>query len=238
MISRGARAGGLAEISAVVFDLFITLTDFEAERRRPAMLMQLGEALGVDASAFAKLMRDSFTERATGRLGDLPSTLRALCRRIGIDPSEDQVDAAVELRLKHELEVLSPRQGVPEVLGAVRARGRRVGVITDCSSELPDLWPSLPYSILVDAVVFSCQVGHRKPHPFLYEEVTRLLGVEPRHCLYVGDGGSSELTGAVAAGMRAVLLTTPFSHEFRYDAEVDWNGEVIGDLGEVVRILG
>jgi len=32
------------------------------------------------------------------------------------------------------------------------------------------------------------------------------LAVTPAECLYVGDGGSGELTGAAAVGMRPVLL--------------------------------
>src|ERR1700733_10041772 len=48
--------------SAVIFDLFITLTDFDAERRRPTMTMQLADALGVDGETFAILMRESLPE--------------------------------------------------------------------------------------------------------------------------------------------------------------------------------
>jgi FMN phosphatase YigB (HAD superfamily) len=53
----------------------------------------------------------------------------------------------------------------------------------------------------------------------------------------VGDGSSSELSGAVASGMTAVLLETPFSDEFRYDAEAGWRGAVITDLDEVLQLL-
>jgi putative hydrolase of the HAD superfamily len=224
-------------ISAVVFDLYITLTDFDAERRRPRMLAELGETLGVNGPAFAFAMRSTFADRATGSLGDLRSTFATLCRRLGGDPSPARLDEAVELRLSQERELLSPRPDVLGVLAAVRAAGRRVGVITDCTTELPDLWPGLPYASLVDAVVFSCQVGHRKPHRSLYAEAARLLAVPPERCLYVGDGGSHELTGAEAAGMTPVLLATPLSAEFRYDPEPAWPGPVIAELVDILRFL-
>jgi putative hydrolase of the HAD superfamily len=224
-------------ISAVIFDLLITLTGFEAERRRPEMLVQLGDTLGADGLDFEKAMRTSFTERATGQLGDLRSTLIAVCGRLGINPTLDQLDAAVALRISHERDVLRPRDGVIDVLAGLRARGFSVGIITDCSTELPELWPSLPYSRQVDAVVFSCQAGYRKPHPSLYHDAAARLGVDPSRCLYVGDGGSSELTGASAVGMTAVLLKTPFSGEFRYDPDEYWNGPSISHLGEINRFL-
>jgi putative hydrolase of the HAD superfamily len=223
--------------SAVIFDLFITLTDFEAERRRPDMMLEIGETLGLDGPAFVSIMRETFTERATGLLGDLPSTLRQLSRRLGSDPSASRLDAAVRLRLRHEMAVLRPREGVLETLAGLKADGLLLGIVTDCSTELPPLWPQLPYAELVDGAVFSCQMGHRKPHRSLYEEAVRLLAVRPEQCLYVGDGGSKELTGAQAVGMTAVLLETPFSDLYRYDAERDWNGGSIRDLNEIPMLL-
>lgn len=62
---------------AVVFDLYITLTDFDAERKRPAFAAALADALGVDPDAFAVALRASFKQRATGSMGDV----RALARR-------------------------------------------------------------------------------------------------------------------------------------------------------------
>lgn len=223
--------------SAVVFDLFITLTDWEAERRSPDRLLELAEVLEVDGPAFASMMWENFTERATGRLGDLPSTLRELCRRMGSDPPESCVDAAISLRLSHVEEQLRPREGVLAVLAQLKAAGLRLGVITDCTTEVPPLWLRLPYADLVDAAVFSCQVGQRKPHRSLYEEAARRLGVQPQACLYVGDGGSGELTGAQAVGMTACLLETPFSDLHRCDAEPDWKGTSIGDLDEISLLI-
>jgi len=69
----------------------------------------------------------------------------------------------------------------------LRVDGYLLGVLTDCTAEVPELWPSLPYAALVDAVTFSCDVGHRKPHPVGYCDIVRKLGVGAENCLYVGD---------------------------------------------------
>jgi len=55
--------------------------------------------------------------------------------------------------------------------------------------------------------VFSCEVGLAKPDPAIYHLAAARLGVEPAECLFVGDGGSDELSGAGAAAMTPVLLT-------------------------------
>ena len=43
-----------------------------------------------------------------------------------------------------------------------------------------------------------------KPAPAIFRQCAQMLDVKPEDCLYVGDGGSQELTAARALGMRAV----------------------------------
>ena len=224
-------------IRAVVFDLFITLTDFEAERCRPRFMDELARVLGVDPVAFASLMRATFTDRVTGRLGDARSTFSTLASRLGCDLSPERLDRVMEMRYKQQRRSLTPRAGVLEAVSEVRTAGYRTGVLTDCTTETPELWPSLPYAAVVDAVTFSCQVGHRKPHPAGYQDIAGRLSVAAEQCVYVGDGSSAELTGATSAGMTAVLIETPFDTDFRYDAEAQWAGRSITDMQELRPLL-
>jgi putative hydrolase of the HAD superfamily len=63
------------------------------------------------------------------------------------------------------------------------------------------------------------------------------LKLTPDQCLYVGDGGSSELTGAMAAGLRPIWLNVAGENHFRPGAEVGWRGESIGALEEVLALV-
>ncbi len=221
----------------MVFDLYITLTDFEAERRRPALGAELASSLGVDPDRLVALMRSTFDERALGAMGDIRSTMAELARRLGAAPDEASLRRAVAMRREHELYISRPRAGVLEVMRRIRGLGYKLAVLSDCTPELRELWPVLPYDSIVDAAVFSCELGCRKPAVVLYREVARQLGVPAAECLYVGDGSSGELTGAAAAGMAAVMLRTPFGEDFRYDAETKWQGLTVGDLAEVIPLL-
>ena len=107
----------------------------------------------------------------------------------------------------------------------------------DCTSEVVELWPSLPYAAVVDAVTFSCEIGRRKPDPAGYRDIARKLGVAPEACVYVGDGSSSELTGAAQVGMTPVLIETPVGADVRYDAESGWSGRIVTELDELHRLL-
>jgi putative hydrolase of the HAD superfamily len=45
-----------------------------------------------------------------------------------------------------------------------------------------------------------------KPDRRIYERACAELGVEPRECLFVGDGANDELRGARDVGMTPVLI--------------------------------
>jgi HAD superfamily hydrolase (TIGR01509 family) len=59
----------------------------------------------------------------------------------------------------------------------------------------------------VDAVVFSSEIGKRKPAPEMYRAALDAIAVEPMQALFVGDRVREDYEGPRALGMRAVILT-------------------------------
>ena len=225
----------------VIFDLYGTLIDGWTSREADQRVRELGEALGVPLAPFVELMELTYTERATGQLGDVAPMLRELCQRAGHHPSERALAHAAELRVAQFREVLSrPRPEVPSLLATLRVRGVRVGLITDCSAETPRLWPELGWNLPVEAPLFSWVEGRRKPDPELYLKALRLLDLSPEDCLYVGDGGSQELSGAEAVGIaaRRILYGNHLALEhMRYDPDQSWSGEAVTSLSEILPLV-
>jgi putative hydrolase of the HAD superfamily len=60
---------------------------------------------------------------------------------------------------------------------------------------------------LVDGVVFSSEVGKRKPAPELYQCALDAIGVSAQRTLFVGDRVREDYEGPRALGMHAVVLT-------------------------------
>jgi len=60
---------------------------------------------------------------------------------------------------------------------------------------------------MVDAIVFSSEVGRRKPAPEVYRAALDAIGVDARHALFVGDRVREDYEGPLALGMRAVIFT-------------------------------
>lgn len=222
---------------AVVFDYFGTLTNSIVTMTTDAERDAIGIALGVDPIALESQWRTSYVARSTGQTGDLTATMRAMAQAVGGDPTEAGLVEAVRLRQIAYLRSAQPRPDAVDVLRALKADGLRLAVASDCSTELVELWPSLPVAEYVDTPVFSAIVGRRKPNPAMYRTACAGLGVEPGECVYVGDGGSGELTGAKACGMRPVLLADDdWAAGHRYDEDT-WAGPVIHRLADVRTML-
>jgi|TARA_B100000809_G_scaffold262726_1_gene314329 putative hydrolase of the HAD superfamily len=160
---------------------------------------------------------------------------RHICREIGVEADPRQIARAVELRLEYLRSILLPRDHTVETLTELKASGYRLGLISDCSSEVPLLWPETPFAALLDGAIFSCEVKLTKPDPSIYRMVCDSLEVAPDRCLYVGDGGSSELTGAVEFGMDPVLIRAPYD-TVKGNRE-DWKGTRISELNEVLELV-
>jgi len=229
--------GSLVEgFSAVAFDFFGTLTPGTPAEVWLRHATEVAAVIGVDGDSFQRALDETFPERATGALGNLPQTMRALAARLAVQLTGDQIDAACRMRRQVQRRLFTLRDDALPTIEWLRGRGLRIGVLSDCTIELPESWPELPLSAFVDAAVFSCIAGFRKPDPRLFELFVARLGVDPRSCLYVGDGGGNELTGARAAGMRAVLLAAHDSSSSAvYGKEAGWDGDRISSLDELCR---
>lgn len=221
---------------AVLFDYFNTCTT--AVHRGPGHRWT-AQVLGVDPDAWVALLDRTYDERVTGGYGNLLSGLRTLCGELGVEPAPAQVYAAADLRIASLRDDARLRPETVPVLRALREWGLRTAIVSDCWFELPMLLPSSPIAGLFDVAVYSSEVGHAKPHPAMYRTACELLGVDPADCLYVGDGGGHELTGAARFGITAVQLAAPdLGTHLTFHADLGWAGLRIESLDEVLALVG
>lgn len=225
----------MAGYQAVLFDFFGTLT---RSVQRGAAHLGTAELLGCPSETLSEVLNRTYYERATGRLGNAQTTMRWVCAQAGVHPSDRALRAAVVSRHRAIRADTRLRADAVPVLAALRERGVRTGVISDCTHELPAFLPQLPVAPLLDVRVFSVQVGRCKPDAALYLTACGLLGLTPGDCLYVGDGGSQELTGAEQTGMTAVRLAAPdLAEHLVFNADRQWRGTTLGTLREVLDLV-
>ncbi len=224
---------------AVIFDLYGTLVDFGPDRAYAEAHVRVSELLGIDATEFRRRWLDTIPDRCAGKFGGLEDSIGHICRLMGANPSRDLLRQAAGIRLTITRRFLVPRDGVPQTVSSLRNLGIKVGLITDCSAETETAWPETPMVPLIDVPLFSCREGICKPDPLLYLSACERLGTTPDRCLYVGDGGSRELTGAKAVGMYPVLIRVgydEFMDSYRADA-LAWEGPRISSIPEVLGLV-
>jgi putative hydrolase of the HAD superfamily len=225
---------------AVIFDLFGTLVDdpsysesLGAEHRR--MMSDVAASLSIPESVFWSWWSATQDERYTGVFPTMEAYLENLCRQSGVLPRPELIANAVRIRLEYFLGPLTPRVDTLDTLSRLRASGYKLGLISNCAIEDSIRWPSTPIAPLVDAAILSCEVGLRKPDLRIYQMVCDRLKVAPDRCLYVGDGGSKELTGAAESGMDVVLIRAPYD-TVNGDRE-EWQGTRISELKQVLDLV-
>lgn len=196
----------MAGISAVVFDMYGTLTPSWPKSVWDDQKRACAAPLGIAEQDWITALDASWHERLTGAFGDQTETFRVVANRAGYTPTEEQLAESVLLRYAAYRRTQTLRPDAIDTLRGLRAGGFRIGLVSDCTHDLADQWDVLELAEFFDAAVFSCHEGMRKPDPRLFRTAAARLGVPPEQCLYVGDGGGDELAGSAAVGMHPVLL--------------------------------
>lgn len=219
---------------AVLFDFFGTLT--RAVTRGPGHA-RVAEILGCDPDRFADMLNRTYRARLRGEYGEPDAALRRIAVELGRRPSPAMVAEAARARRQAVGDDITLRAGAVWTLWTIRAHGLRTGLVSDCTDELPAVVATLPIAAHLDATVYSVELGVGKPDPAMFLTASRQLGVSPEQCLYIGDGGGRELSGARRTGMTAVRLAAPdLVEHLSFDQEPGWDGPTVVDLREVLGL--
>ena len=186
-------------IQAVIFDMYETLvTQFCSPLYYGT---QIAEDLGLNPEEFLPSWKATEEARATGKL-TFEDAMAQLLHRHGIFELHRRV---VEKRTAIQADCFRHlHPGIEPMLSALRKKGIRIGLITNCFSEEAALIRGSELFPYFDAPCLSWEEGIRKPDPAIYHTCLSKLGISAEGCLYVGDGGSFELETARSLGIQAV----------------------------------
>ncbi len=112
---------------------------------------------------------------------------------------------------------------VVAMLQTLKARDYRIGLISNCAHDEIAAWSTSLLSVLIDVPIFSCIEGLTKPEPEIYKLACDRLDISNDAAVFVGDGGSDELRGADAVGLK-VIWATWFIETWPWD----WVGNIVG----------
>ncbi len=190
--------GLFAQVRAVLFDLDGTLIDSAPDLGAAVDKMRLDRGL---PSLPSERYRSVAGAGARGLLGVA----------FGMTPEHAQYDAMREEFCVNYERCMTQNTfafaGVPELIADLLALDLPWGVVTNKASRFADpLTRAMPLFASARTVISGDSTPYSKPHPEPLLEAARRLGIDPAHCLYVGDD-ERDIVAGLAAGMGTVIAT-------------------------------
>jgi putative hydrolase of the HAD superfamily len=210
-LARAAGEGARASVQAVLLDALGTLLELEppaphlrAELAARGVVISKAEAAtALDAEiAYYRAHHDEAVDVIA--LGDL----RDRCTAVLAHALPEHARATPDLRgaLLASLRFW-PYPEVPEVLGALRAAGLRLVVVSNWDVSLHEALERAGLAPLLDGAISSAEAGAAKPAPAIFERALALAGdIAPAAAVHVGDDAARDVAGARAAGIAPVLV--------------------------------
>jgi HAD superfamily hydrolase (TIGR01549 family) len=204
-------------IHAVLFDYGLTLVTFSYPRAELLdVLDRVRPWLGPDAPDAETLMRTVVEPLEEDLAGfsedevDYMTFYENAWRRAGLEVPRSTLWEILDLEQLCWDRALQVADDAHSTLDALRARGLKTAVASNAPFPPEMMHRQVRHHGIaerVDAVVFSSEVGRRKPAPELYRAALERLEVEPGEALYVGDRLVEDYKGPRRLGMRALLCT-------------------------------
>ena len=129
-------------MAAVVFDLFNTLTAPVDRSAYRTSVIEMARALGADPDAFAQGWSDEWRKRFNGAHPTIQAGVRSVCEAIGARVDKTAIDEASQIRFEYSRRTLRPRPDAVATLARLRTQGLQIALISDCSPDIPVLWPA------------------------------------------------------------------------------------------------
>jgi pyrophosphatase PpaX len=220
-----------AGFDPVVFDLDGTVVDtveLIVESFRYATSTVLGEVLP-----------DDFI------LGGVGRPLRTQMERLSVEHAQELYDVYREYNHRRHDELIRGYEGIEEALDALRAAGRRTGIVTSKSRDTTAMaFRAVGLEDRFDVVVTATDTTEHKPSPVPLQLCLQRLGATAAGSIYVGDSPFDIQAGAAAGMTTAAVAWGVFGRDVLLEAGPDYWLDKPSDLlalclnGEGVRLIG
>ena len=184
-------------LKAVIFDMYETLITLYGS---PVYFSrQMAEDAGISEDIFTPMWHMTENDRTTGKV-----TVDEVVERILRENNcccEEMVRLIMDKKIRYKKDAFEHMH--PEIIPMMRTlkeRGIKIGLISNCHSEEAAVIKESVLYPYFDAVCLSYDEGLKKPDAEIFRRCLEKLSLNSEDCLYVGDGGSSEVEAAKSIG--------------------------------------
>jgi len=200
------------KVSFIWFDLGYTLLF----KQREAAYLKALQGFGLDVPLETleqefHLVDKLFMKEYPGVFGKDPDTfmpwfLGLLNYRLGIRLKLCPLYARFREEQNSYQHTWLPYPHLPQVLGALKQRGLRLGIISNWDLSARKLLDDYALSGYFECLIISAEVGYEKPDPRIFRLALRRAGVSAAQSLYVGDNFYDDALGARKVGMDCLIV--------------------------------
>ena len=136
---------------------------------------------------------------------------RRVLRGCGFDASVEQA-MAIWRAVRQVPYGMARYDDVLPAMDLLKQQGLTLGLISNMNTPAAELVEDMGLTPYLDFAVTSGEVGVEKPHAPIFEEALRRSGSEPGNTIHVGDQLTSDVVGAMNAGIGPVLIDRDRNH--------------------------
>lgn len=206
-------------IKAVGFDLFNTLITMEPVALKDALtrltgsLKESGFAIehGPFVQAHSEAVLDFLEQtKRDGKESHNRFWISAALAKLGhsIDPDDPHISVAVERYFSAFIQHATIIPGTTEMLSTLSG-SYRLGLLSNFTHPpaAMSLITQLELEPFFEVILISGDLGYRKPHPSVFEELVAQLEVQEKEIAFVGDDPDADIAGALRSGLKPIWTT-------------------------------
>jgi len=249
-----------------IFDLYGTLADIRTDEENPWLWEKMSEiyrALGAgygpwelketfrNMESLARKFQTAHMEEGQGQEccfrnnnsletyveTDLTKVFSGLYQKKGVfcDDAMAKMTAVIFRTLSRKY--LRLYDGVEELLGELRRRGKGVYLLSNAQSDFtrPEM-EMLGIGHYFDGIFISSEQGYKKPSPVFFGRLLEQYGLEPSESIMIGNDEEADIAGAKGMGMAALYIHTGISPVPRGRSAADYC-VMDGDFRKVGRLI-
>ncbi len=202
------------EYKNIVFDMGGVLVDYTADNATkhftddPDIIKEIHNVMFYSQEWMALDLGSMTDEKAISRI--LPRL------------SSDKVREIAQTTFDHWHEYNNvEREGVAEIIEALKKRGQKVYILSNVSRRLTDTYKDVvPAPELYDGALFSGEVLALKPQPIIYQYFFERFGLDPAECFFIDDL-QENVDASIQCGMDAWCFNTADNKDLRAILEID-----------------
>jgi len=215
----------LKDVKAIGFDLFNTLITAdpkavsEAVERLIKSLWKSG--LSFEEVPFKKTYRRcamDFLEKTKedGRETHNRFWISAALQELGypVEPDDARIATALDAYFSAFFDYCHLIPGTVDMLNELKGF-YRLGLLSNFTHAPAGrgLITQLGLAPFFQVLLISGELGYRKPHAMVFQQLVKNVGVDRSRLLYVGDNIEADINGALLAGIRPVWFTWALDHK-------------------------